>query len=104
MDFDVRFRSKLPEKRPQRDQDFFTDENNKPNTKKSQGYQVLYKILEELKKHPLIFPFLYPVSAAEVPDYYEKIKETMDLSTVEQKMDRKEYDTSYQFALDVRLI
>lgn len=35
--------------------------------------------------------FLYPVNRQEVPDYYDVIKEPMDWSTIEQKIERQEY-------------
>ncbi|PTB80432.1 Bromodomain-containing protein [Trichoderma longibrachiatum ATCC 18648] len=54
----------------------------------------------------LVGPFRSPVDPAEdgVPDYFEKVKRPMDLSTVKMKMDQKEYTTEEQFLGDVRQI
>ena len=62
------------------------------------------KILTEIKNHHLATPFLYPVDKKLHLDYYEKIEEPMDISTVEQKLKEGEYETGYQFAFHMRLI
>ncbi|KNC99009.1 uncharacterized protein SPPG_05959 [Spizellomyces punctatus DAOM BR117] len=49
-------------------------------------------------------PFLQPVSRALYPDYFEIIKEPMDLSTVRKNLRNKNYKTLQQFENDVRLI
>lgn len=48
--------------------------------------------------------FYEPVDpeALGIPDYFDKIKQPMDLSTVRKKFDKKEYQTPSQFAEDVR--
>ncbi|OMJ92342.1 hypothetical protein SteCoe_4892 [Stentor coeruleus] len=102
--FDVRFQSKIPEKKPQKEIKPIADEDLVPEVKRSDEVKTLLKIIAELKKNPYIAPFLHPVDRKEYIDYYEKVKEPMDLSTVESKLLRGDYETSYQFSLDMRLI
>ncbi|GJN80741.1 hypothetical protein PLIIFM63780_004271 [Purpureocillium lilacinum] len=47
-----------------------------------------------------------PVEPAEdgVPDYFDKVKRPMDLSTIKAKMDRREYPNEEEFVRDVRQI
>ncbi|KAI1393969.1 putative Bromodomain testis-specific protein [Hypoxylon trugodes] len=54
----------------------------------------------------LVGPFREPVRPVEdgVPDYLEKIKTPMDLSTIKDKMDRREYKDDQEFLTDVRQI
>ncbi|KAI2469901.1 putative Bromodomain testis-specific protein [Annulohypoxylon bovei var. microspora] len=54
----------------------------------------------------LVGPFREPVRPTEdgVPDYLEKVKKPMDLSTVKGKMDRREYNNEQEFLTDVRQI
>ncbi|KAL7938022.1 Bromodomain-containing protein [Trichoderma chlorosporum] len=54
----------------------------------------------------LVGPFREPVDPVEdgVPDYFDKVKRPMDLSTVKQKMDQKQYSTEEEFLADVRQI
>jgi len=47
--------------------------------------------------------FLHPVSAAEVPDYYDIIKRPMNWSTIRRKIDRFEYFRLSEFISDVHL-
>ena len=52
------------------------------------------------------WPFYKPVDAEllGLHDYHEIIKKPMDLGTVKQKMDNREYRNAQEFAADVRLI
>lgn len=54
----------------------------------------------------LVGPFKDPVKPAEdgVPDYFDKVKKPMDLSTIKQKMEHGEYNTAEEFEADVRQI
>ncbi|KAI4863446.1 putative Bromodomain testis-specific protein [Hypoxylon rubiginosum] len=54
----------------------------------------------------LVGPFREPVRPVEdgVPDYLDKIKKPMDLSTVKAKMDQHEYSDEQEFLSDVRQI
>ncbi|TPX68903.1 hypothetical protein SpCBS45565_g02812 [Spizellomyces sp. 'palustris'] len=49
-------------------------------------------------------PFLQPVSRVLYPDYFEIVKEPMDLLTVRKNLRNKNYKTLQQFENDVRLI
>ncbi|XP_076260775.1 homeotic protein female sterile-like isoform X4 [Rhynchophorus ferrugineus] len=67
------------------------------------------EILKELfsKKHcSYAWPFYKPVDAEllGLHDYHDIIKKPMDLGTVKQKMDNREYRSAQEFAQDVRLI
>ncbi|XP_070498831.1 bromodomain testis-specific protein-like [Chironomus tepperi] len=50
--------------------------------------------------------FYYPVDpiAYQCPDYYDIIKNPMDLNTMQEKMERGDYKTPEDFAADIRLI
>ncbi|KAG6222967.1 hypothetical protein E4U26_004879 [Claviceps purpurea] len=54
----------------------------------------------------LVGPFRDPVEPSEdgVPDYLDKVKNPMDLSTMKAKMDRREYATEQDFLADMRQI
>lgn len=54
----------------------------------------------------LVGPFREPVEPQVdgVPDYFEKVKRPMDLSTIKMKMDKKEYSSDEDFLADVRQI
>lgn len=67
------------------------------------------QVLKELtnKKHEeYSFPFLLPVDpvALNCPSYFKIIKEPMDFSTVQEKMDNNAYETAEGFEHDIRLI
>ncbi|WAR53179.1 hypothetical protein PtB15_2B610 [Puccinia triticina] len=47
--------------------------------------------------------FLHPVSATDVPDYYDIIKHPMNWSTIQRKIDRFEYFRLSEFISDVHL-
>ncbi|OAA47652.1 Bromodomain protein [Metarhizium rileyi] len=54
----------------------------------------------------LVGPFRDPVEPAEdgVPDYLDKVKRPMDLTTIKSKMDRHEYASDEDFVVDMRQI
>ena len=67
------------------------------------------EVLRELfsKRHsPCAWPFYKPVDAKALGlhDYFDIIKQPMDLGTVKSKMDGRKYSTAAEFASDVRLI
>jgi len=64
------------------------------------------QILVFLLKHKLSFPFNQPVNPQElgIPDYFDVIKEPMDLGTVSEKLSYGEYESIDDFVADVRLI
>ncbi|XP_072531585.1 bromodomain-containing protein 2a isoform X2 [Salminus brasiliensis] len=66
-------------------------------------------ILKELlsKKHAAYaWPFYKPVDASSLGlhDYHDIIKTPMDLSTIKNKMEQREYIEALQFAADIRLM
>lgn len=72
--------------------------------KRSQHFSVMQQLLTAMRKHPSAWPFALPVNTEEVPDYNTIIKEPMDLSTMEQRLDADEYTSVEKFLYDSRLI
>ncbi|CUM62914.1 uncharacterized protein PRCAT00000474001 [Priceomyces carsonii] len=72
--------------------------------KRGPHYNFMVSLLSEMTNHPSAWPFAVPVNKDEVGDYYEVIKEPMDLSTMEQKLEADKYDSFDQFLYDARLI
>lgn len=72
--------------------------------KRGPHYIAMLTIFTEMQNHPSNWPFLQPVNKAEVPDYYEVIKEPMDLSTMEVKLENDAYETMDDFIYDCKLI
>ncbi|GAB0096092.1 homeotic protein female sterile [Sergentomyia squamirostris] len=75
----------------------------------SESLKACNEILKELfsEKHiRYAWPFYKPVDAdlLGLYDYHDIIKKPMDLGTVKQKMDNREYKSAAEFAADVRLI
>ena len=70
------------------------------------GIGTVEKIITRIKRHPSAAPFLEPVDPVELglDDYYDIIKEPMDLGTVEKKLRNNDYNSPYQFFTDVRKI
>ncbi|XP_078692537.1 nucleosome-remodeling factor subunit BPTF-like isoform X2 [Branchiostoma floridae x Branchiostoma belcheri] len=64
----------------------------------------LKRLLKSLQSHKMAWPFVEPVSELEVPDYYQVIKEPMDLSTVETRLRQKYYKTLNQYVADISKI
>ncbi|KAG6041384.1 hypothetical protein E4U41_004688 [Claviceps citrina] len=54
----------------------------------------------------VVGPFRNPVEPSEdcVPDYFDKVKNPMDLTTIKTKMDRHEYASEDEFVADMRQI
>ena len=72
--------------------------------KRGPHYGPMQSILTELQSHNAAWPFLQPVNKNEVADYYEYIKEPMDLSTMETKLENNKYETFEEFIYDARLV
>ncbi|CDK29518.1 unnamed protein product [Kuraishia capsulata CBS 1993] len=72
--------------------------------KRGPHHAVMANILTELQNHPSSWPFTQPVNKDEVSDYYKVIKEPMDLSTMETKLENDRYQTFEDFVYDCRLI
>ncbi|KAJ3011847.1 UNVERIFIED_CONTAM: Transcriptional activator spt7 [Siphonaria sp. JEL0065] len=68
-------------------------------------YEALEKTLMELKNYTEHSePFLVRVSKKDVPDYYDVIKNPMDLGTMTKKLHALEYLSKDDFAKDLALI
>ena len=72
--------------------------------KRGPHYNFMLTLLSEMMNHPSAWPFAQPVSKDEVSDYYDVIKEPMDLSTMENKLENDKYGSFGQFLYDAQLI
>ncbi|KAL2755769.1 hypothetical protein ACRALDRAFT_2027453 [Sodiomyces alcalophilus JCM 7366] len=68
------------------------------------NYNQLLHLLNDLQNHQSAWPFLVPVNKDDVADYYDVIKEPMDLSTMESKLEADQYATPEDFIRDAKLI
>lgn len=68
------------------------------------GMKKCLSVLQRLKKHRYAEPFLLPVDGNLVPDYYQRIRDPMDLSKVEKNLRDGAYSSTLEFASDVRKI
>lgn len=68
------------------------------------NYNQLLHLLNDLQNHNSAWPFLNPVNRDEVADYYEVIKEPMDFSTMEVKLEADNYSSPEEFVRDAKLI
>ncbi|CCE82026.1 Piso0_002719 [Millerozyma farinosa CBS 7064] len=84
----------------------WSEEMDKLSQKPKRGphYNFMVSLLAELMNHPSAWPFATPVNKDEVGDYYDVIKEPMDLSTMESKLENDKYESFDQFLYDARLI
>lgn len=65
---------------------------------------ILEEILNDLRDLPDMQPFLFPVNAKKVPDYYRIIQNPMDLTTMRDKLRQRKYITRVEFLADINLI
>ncbi|KAK4054367.1 histone acetyltransferase [Microbotryomycetes sp. JL221] len=72
--------------------------------KRPPHFAVMKKLLTLLVDHPSSWAFANPVNAAEVTDYYDVIKNPMDLATMENKLEANTYNTLAEFIADAKLI
>ncbi|KAI5359575.1 putative GNAT domain, bromodomain, acyl-CoA N-acyltransferase, Bromodomain-like superfamily [Septoria linicola] len=72
--------------------------------RRNPAHSLLLGLLSALQSSSTAWPFLQPVNGDEVHDYYEVIKEPMDLSSMEQKLEKDQYETVEDFIKDVLLI
>lgn len=68
------------------------------------NYNQLLHLLNDMQNHTSAWPFSQPVNREEVPDYYEVIKEPMDLSTMEERLQADMYPKPEDFVRDAKLI
>ncbi len=62
------------------------------------------KFLDLLGQHKSAWPFKEPVKKEDVPDYYDVIKNPIDLQTIKEKLKNDLYKTKNQFVKDIELI
>ncbi|KAI8069549.1 hypothetical protein BC940DRAFT_296939 [Gongronella butleri] len=67
-------------------------------------YNQMRHLVSELQSHASSWPFIEPVNAEEVTDYYEVITDPMDLTTLEQNVEGDVYGTMDEFITDVQKI
>ncbi|KAL4442896.1 hypothetical protein ABPG74_010785 [Tetrahymena malaccensis] len=82
------------------------DAQQKGTNPVSEDIRVCFSILQQLKKSENAGPFLQKVDAQaqQCPDYYKIIRDPMDLSKVESNLKQGFYQTTLQFADDIRKI
>ncbi|KZF22114.1 histone acetyltransferase GCN5 [Xylona heveae TC161] len=68
------------------------------------NYNQLLHLLNNMQNQGFAWPFTQPVNKDEVVDYYDVIKEPMDLSTMEEKHEKDMYPTPEDFIRDAKLI
>ena len=61
-------------------------------------------VLKHIKQQKDAWPFIAPVDAKIVPDYYVHIAQPMDLQTMQNKLDRFEYRDKEAFHADFKLM
>ncbi|KAG2576463.1 hypothetical protein PVAP13_6NG024600 [Panicum virgatum] len=80
-----------------------------PPVASSANYTPSFKqcanLLKSLMAHVWANPFLAPVDIVKlnIPDYFDIVKQPMDLGTIQKKMNAGRYPTPLEFAADVRL-
>ena len=67
-------------------------------------YNQLLHLLNDMQNNSNAWPFQQPVNKDEVADYYDVIKEPMDLATMEEKHEKDLYPSIEDFIKDARLI
>ncbi|KAH7488439.1 Transcription initiation factor TFIID subunit 1-like [Phytophthora ramorum] len=65
---------------------------------------ALEMVVQRLLEMPESELFRMPVDAATVHNYYQIVKQPMDLSTIRRKIEAKEYDSMREFVKDLELI
>ena len=71
---------------------------------KNEYLNLFKELLNDLKNHHTSWPFLKPVDGNTVLDYYDLIKQPMDLGKIGEKVEKDEYLSIEAFKNDVQLI
>ncbi|KAI0465762.1 bromodomain-containing protein [Xylaria cf. heliscus] len=75
------------------------------NVNQEELYEALEKVLTELKAHTeYSTPFLQRVNKRDAPDYYNFIKQPMDLGSMTKKLKSLTYKSKAEFVTDLNLI
>ncbi|ODN94203.1 histone acetyltransferase [Cryptococcus wingfieldii CBS 7118] len=72
--------------------------------KRNPHHVLLQLVLNDLQNEGSAWPFVKPVDANVVADYYDVIAEPMDLSTMEYKLENNHYESIEDFVSDVKLM
>lgn len=67
---------------------------------------LLKTVMRQVLKHSFAWPFAKPVDAAKlrIPDYYEIIKQPMDLGTIRKKLEHNDYQNAKECITEFRLV
>ncbi|XP_037955889.1 transcription initiation factor TFIID subunit 1 isoform X1 [Teleopsis dalmanni] len=88
--------------------DYLQRHNKTANRRRTDPVVVLSSILEEilneLRAIPDVSPFLFPVNAKLVPDYYRIVTKPMDLQTMRDHIRTRRYHNREEFLADLNQI
>ena len=65
---------------------------------------ILEEILNDMRDMPDVQPFMFPVNAKKVPDYYKHIQHPMDLQSIRENLRTRKYHSREDFLADVNQI
>lgn len=77
-----------------------------PNEGQEEPLRRLAKLVNSFMSHPDATPFLEPVDwrGLELFDYPKIVTRMMDLGTIKRKIERKQYNTAWECASDIKLV
>ncbi|XP_037823798.1 transcription initiation factor TFIID subunit 1 isoform X1 [Lucilia sericata] len=88
--------------------DYLQRHNKTANRRRTDPVVVLSSILEEilndLRAMPDVTPFMFPVNAKLVPDYYRIVTKPMDLQSMRDNIRQKRYHSREEFLADLNQI
>ncbi|XP_055699483.1 transcription initiation factor TFIID subunit 1 isoform X1 [Phlebotomus papatasi] len=88
--------------------DYLQRHNKTANRRRTDPVVVLSSILEQIlndmRDLPDVQPFMFPVNAKLVPDYYRIVQRPMDLQTIRENLRQKRYQSREDFLGDVNQI
>ncbi|XP_050535545.1 nucleosome-remodeling factor subunit NURF301 isoform X2 [Daktulosphaira vitifoliae] len=64
-------------------------------------YEDLTKLIKQIQSHKNAWPFMDPVDPHEAPDYYNVVKDPMDLNCIGKKVGEKKYKNLTEFIRDM---
>jgi len=71
------------------------------NPLNQQDNDDLLKLIKQIQSHKSAWPFMEPVDPHEAPDYYNVVKEPMDLNCIGKNVTNKKYKTLTEFIRDM---